>query len=598
MAKKNNKKNIKTIRMVLIPVVIAILLGGFLFAKIKTSKVSDIPYNQFIQMVDKNEVKEVEFSLVEPKVDFKGTDGKLYKTDNPRTNDFKLYLLKKGVPVKEHGRNTLLSIIGSLINYIWIIFLATFLYKSMKGMSKTEMTNPVEANTSKKVTFDDVVGLKPVKKDAETIVDFLKNPKKYNEMGAELPKGAILYGDPGTGKTLLAKAIAGEAGVPFFSATGSDFIEMFAGLGAKRVRELFKKARENSPCIIFIDEIDAVGGKRTSSYGNEEQRQTLNALLSEMDGFNNGDGVLVICATNRIEDLDSALIRPGRFDAHIRVPLPETPSDRKAIIQLYLKNKKVSEDFNIDRLAKDTMGFSPADIATLINDATLISIQDKKKAIDDECFEKAIFKKLLKGHAVEDNGERDKEEIKLVAWHEAGHAVIGKIYGMDISKVTIVQSTSGAGGVNIIVPKKMGLYSVEELEQKVKMSYGGRIAEYLLFGDNKKVTTGASADIQNATNIISGMISHYGMTEKYGMLNLEQLKINQDIIVEESVRISKNLYSEAKQLLEDNKDFLEELVDVLLEKETITGEELDKIAKKYLAKDNQKIIEADFTSAV
>ena len=353
---------------------------------------------------------------------------------------------------------------------------------------------------------------------------------------------------------------------------------MFAGVGAKRVRELFAKARENAPCILFIDEIDAIGGKR-SGYQNSEARQTLNQLLTELDGFNSLDGVFVICATNRLEDLDSALIRPGRFEKHICVPVPSTKEERLEVIKLYTKNKKIDETVDLENLAKETIGFSPADIKSLINEATLISIQDGKELVDKESFNKAVFKKLLKGHPKEGT-DRDKDEMKLVAWHEAGHAVLGKLYNMDISKVTITPSTSGAGGVNIIVPKKMGLYTVEEFENRIKMSYGGRCAEFLLFGDKNKITTGASGDIQNATQNIHQMVTTYGMNEKYGMINLSQLQVDNKVILDEVVKISKRLEEEALNVLRENIDFLQAVAETLLEKETITGEELTKIYEK------------------
>lgn len=578
------KINFKQILVFVIPIIIALILGSQLINSLSNKKVTEVTYNEFIQKIENKEIKEILVDLKNgDKLIAKDNDGKNYTTDNPKYADFKLDMLKYDVDVIELNNNRLSKLATVVSMFSPFILIGVFLYIYKAQTKGTKSSNPIVEKPD--VTFKDVAGLKQVKKDMELLVEFLKNPDKFTQKGAKLPKGVILYGEPGTGKTLLAKAVAGEAGVPFFSMSGSDFIEMFAGLGAKRVRDLFEQARKSSPCIIFIDEIDAVGGKRTGNYGNCEQRQTINALLAEMDGFNGSEGILVICATNRIEDLDTALIRPGRFDKHIRVPLPDTPEERMEIIELYKANKSFAEDVNFNVLAKETIGFSPADIQSLINEATLISIQDEKEMIDRECIDKAIYKKLLQGHAKEDNN-RDKKEMELVAWHEAGHAVIGKIFDMDISKVTITPSTSGAGGVNIIIPKKMGLYSIEEMEDYIKMCYGGRVAEFLLLGDKKKVTTGASGDIQSATNKIYEMISYYGMTEKYGMINLAQLKVDNKVILEEVVAMANRLEKETEELLIANKHILEEVVTVLLEKETISGEELDNIFKKFKEDDS------------
>ena len=355
---------------------------------------------------------------------------------------------------------------------------------------------------------------------------------------------------------------------------------MFAGVGAKKVRSLFEEARKNSPCIIFIDEIDSIGRKRVSDTGNNEQRQTINALLAEMDGFNNSEGILVICATNRLSDLDNALIRPGRFDKHIRIPLPETKEERLQIINLYTKDKNFSDDVDFKQLAKETIGFSPAEIKSLINEATLISIQDNKDLIDRESIDKAVYKILLKGH-MKDSDDRNQDEQTIIAWHEAGHAVVGKLCDMDISKVTIVPSTSGAGGVNFITPKKLGLFSSKEIEDNIKLNYAGRVAELLLLSDPNKVTTGATNDIQKATDEIYNMVTTYGMSEKYGLLNLNQLNIDNKEVLNEVISISKRLEQETLSLLTKHKDLLESVANLLLEKETISGEDLDLVFEKF-----------------
>lgn len=576
--------------------------------------IQDATYMEFKRMANNGEIEEAYIDPAETTFEFKTKDGKTYVAENPDYDTFKLDMLESGIQVKEVQPINTQSMISMLINLVFVgimIYFLSSLMKQQSGNMSKKLIRPekdekeeinIGTNGKKKVnkrrtTFQDVAGLKQVKNDMMLLVDFLKNPNQYTEAGAKLPKGVIFYGPPGTGKTLLAKALAGEAGVPFFNMSGSDFIEMFVGLGAKRVRELFEEARKNAPCIIFIDELDAIGNSRSNlSSGNTEHRQTINALLAEMDGFNGAEGILVIGATNRLEDLDNALIRPGRFDKHISVPLPETADERLEIINLYTKNKKFAEDVNFELLAKETIGFSPADIEALLNEAVLISVQDKKRFVDRHCIDEAIYKKLLKGHA-KDDMKRDEDEIKLVAWHEAGHATLGKLLGMDVSKVTIIPSTSGAGGVNIIVPKKMGLYSIDELKDNVRMSYGGRCAEYMLYGDWNKTTTGASADIQQATSTIKNMISTYGMSNDYGMLNLNELNVDSKVILNEAIKMSKKLMNEALEMLEEHRDMHQAIVDVLLEKETISGEELDEIYQKYVTEKKAETDKIDDNSS-
>jgi len=552
---------------------------------------NDLSYNKFLKKVEAKKIETVEIDFNSKKFTAIDTNDKKYTVDNPRYDDFKKDLLESGVEVKENSSSKTFTMVLSMLQLGLLTIFAIYIINMLKtqtGDNKTgEVVNPQEGGKDnkklKRTTFEDVAGLKQVKQDLSLVVDFLKNPDEYNKAGAKMPKGIVLCGPPGTGKTLLARAVAGEAGVPFFSVSGSDFVEMFVGVGAKRVRDLFKNAKKQSPCIIFIDEIDAIGSSRGYSSGTSEHRQTINALLAEMDGFMGKEGILVMAATNRVEDLDPALIRPGRFDKHITVPLPETQEERMEIINIYKNNKKFADDVNFKALAKETIGFSPADIESLLNEAALISVQNKKDAIDKQCIDDAIYKKLMRGHAKDDDN-RDEEELKLVAYHEAGHATIAKLCDMDVSKVTIIKSTSGAGGVNIIVPKKMGLYSADELEEQVKMTYGGRCAEKLLYGnDLTKITTGASADIKQATSIIQQMITQYGMSEKYGMLNLTDLGVDNKTILEEAIKLATELENEAYQMLVDNRDMHQEIVDVLLEKETISGDELDIIYKKYHA---------------
>ena len=572
---KNQKKRILLLLITLLPLIFLLCVPIF-----PANEPTEVTYNEFWDMVEAGTVKKVYLTIGgSEKFTFEDAAENEYETDFPRYGDFKKELLEANVEVEELQSSILENILPLLWDIAFIVIVFMVLTRAMKG-TMSNKNEPIVPDKATK-TFQDVAGLKQVKQDMVLLVDFLKNPEKYHAAGAKMPKGVIFYGPPGTGKTLLARAIAGEANVPFYTASGSDFVEMFVGLGAKRVRELFASARKTAPCIVFIDELDAIGGKRGDIGGNSEQRQTINALLAEMDGFSGTENILVIAATNRIEDLDAALLRPGRFDKHIAVPLPETAEERLEVMKLYTKDKKFAEDVNLEALSKETIGFSPADIQALLNESALISVQKDKKFIDRECLDEAVFRKLLKGHA-KDDAKRNADEIKLVAWHEAGHAVLGKLAGMDVSKVTIIPSTSGAGGVNIIIPKKMGLYTIEELKAQVRMSYAGRCAEYLLFGDKERVTTGASSDIKQATELIYAMISHYGMTEEYGMLNLADLRVDNSKILDKAVKLAKELEAETLELLQQHRAMHQEIVDVLIERETISGDELTEIFNKHM----------------
>ena len=563
-------KGIKHI-LLLTGVLFSFLLWGFMMTSLEQETIEFIT---FMEMVENEEVKSVGGDFEQDKhLLFETTEGKIYQTDNPKSTDFKRELLEMGVEVIEKNSNSVTELFSLLINLMLPILILLVLMKSMQGFSK----DPEPLGDKPKTKLEDVKGLKEVKEDIQLLVDFLKNPTKFKERGAKLPKGVIFYGSPGTGKTLLARAIAGEANVPFFHASGSDFIELYAGLGAKRVRKLFETARKQTPCIIFIDEIDAIGGKREGLSGNSEQRQTINAMLAEMDGFNDSSNVLVIAATNRLEDLDAALIRPGRFDKHICVPLPETPEERLEILSLYQTNRNFSDDVDFEALAKETIGFSPADLESMMNEAALISIQLEKEVIDRECFDQAIYKKLLKGHAKKEHTSPE-EQLRLVAWHEAGHTVAALHYGFDVSKVTIIPSTTGAGGVTFITPKKMGLHTVEELEASIRKTYAGRGGEYLLLQDEQKITTGAHNDIKQATQLLYEMVTEYGMSKRYRMVNLNDLKVDSKTILDEVTEWAKRLEKETYDLLNQNKDLVEAIANALLEHETLYTKDLETIS--------------------
>ena len=497
--KFNNQKSFNLFIYILLSIIVILTIT---VGSMNKFNINDLSYEKFTKMAKNKEIKEVSINLKDPTFIATDRNKKVYIIENPKYDNFKKELLEYGIKVEEKGTSNYMSYIFNFLQLGLMIFIGFKVFQMISQQNGGKSNDMITPQSGEKIiidkdgkkqkqrtTFKDVAGLKQVKDDLYLLVDFLKSPTKYTDAGAKMPKGVILCGPPGTGKTLLAKAIAGEANVPFYSVSGSDFVEMFVGVGAKRVRELFKTAQKNAPCIIFIDEIDAIGGSRDAqTSGNSEQRQTINALLSEMDGFSGNNGVLVIAATNRIDDLDQALIRPGRFDKQITVPLPDTAEERLEILKMYSDNKKFAEDVDFKLLSKETIGFSPADIEALLNEAALISVQTNQPFINKKCIDDAMYKKLLRGHAKDDKN-RDQQELELVAWHEAGHATIAKLCDMDVSKVTIVKSTSGAGGVNFIIPKKMGLYSIEELSNQVMMSYGGRCGEKLLYNDNLRANS-------------------------------------------------------------------------------------------------------------
>lgn len=442
--------------------------------------------------------------------------------------------------------------------------------------ASSENVSDIKTNYDDSVkTFDDIAGLTEVKKDMKCLVDFLVNKEKYSKAGAKLPKGVILYGPPGTGKTLLAKAVANEAKVPFMYMSGSEFIEMYVGVGAKRVRELFEKARKTAPCIIFIDEIDAIGGKRTDK-DNGEDRKTINALLTEMDGFKESDNIIVIAATNRIEDLDQALLRPGRFTDKFCVPLPETADERYEVLKVYTRNKKLAEDVDLHALAKETVGFSPAKLEALMNESAIISVQKNRDYIIKQDIEDAMFKQLLSGHAKENQEKRKKEELELVAWHEAGHALVGKLFGKEVTKVTVVASTSGAGGVTFSTPKT-GLLSKEDIQHEIMQLYAGRVGELIFYNnDRNKITTGASNDIKEATKLLHAYVTDYAMHDDLGMINLG---LDSKVVKETEMNLAKELEEKTINLVEEHSSQLKLLADMLLEKETLYESDLDEILK-------------------
>lgn len=562
---KSNKNKFKII------VTLLLVIGVGIVYYLYNNSFNQVSYNDFLSKVNNKEITEVNIDFTKTYFKIKDKNNNVYKVENPKYDDFKKDLLLMDVNVKESVIS--LSKLSSIIYLVILLLMIVVIKSSLKSINR----KIGKVNYKTDVKFDEVIGLNSIKNDLMVVVDFIKNPQKYKNRGIEMPKGAILYGEAGTGKTMIAKAIANETGINFISATGSDFVELYVGQGAKRVRELFELARKKSPCILFIDEIDAIGKRDGSSRSNEKE-QTINQLLVEMDGFGESSGIFVLGATNRLDMLDEALIRRGRFDKHIHVPLPSTPQERLEIIKLYSKNKKFDDTINLNDIAKQTVGFSPADLKSLINESALISVELNKDSIDKECIDNAMFRRITSGH--EDKSRiKTEEEIKLTAYHEAGHTIIAKKFNMNVSKVSITSSTNGMGGMTLIIPKE-GLLSKEEIEQNIMVQYGGRSAELVLFdNDFNKISTGAVNDINTATKMIKSMAESYGMFQNIGLVNLSLLnnKEANDIITNTIIDVAKELNNKTYKILCENKESLAELANKLIEEETIYEEDIDKI---------------------
>lgn len=537
-----------------------------------------------MEQVNNNEVQKV---IISGNVAYFKTEEGHFKVEDFNTELTTLLELNELVEIKTvekdtsvHPLTVVFIVLGAIGLFICLIMFG--LTKSVESVAKSFPTMQEKGQAQDKaavqaekptVTFDDVSGCDELKAAVQNDIDCLKNPALLKDMGARMPKGMVLYGPPGTGKTLIAKAIAGTAGVPFISASGSDFIEMYVGVGAQRIRSLYKEARAKAPCIVFIDEIDAIGGKRGMAQ-NSERDQTINALLTELDGFAGSEGILTICATNRLDMLDSALIRPGRFDKQLAVPLPDR-AGRFAILTKHARNKRLAEDVDLTRLAEKTVDFSGAELEALLNESALIAISRKSKFITNDDIEEAFFRMLMKGN--KRKGIRNEEENRLVAYHEAGHALATKLLTEDeIASVTIVGSTSGAGGVTIRTPKETVVQSKKYLRNLIKVMYAGRAAEYILLQDDDEITTGASADIEQATNLIKNYIGTYGMGEN-GMLALRAFENTDKEILKEAATMANTLYQETIDLLHKNSDKLDAIANELIVNESIEGDMIDAI---------------------
>ena len=567
---------------------------------ISEHQIKDVDYNTFVTMTEQGEVGRVEIQEQSNRILFTSSDEKtVYKTAMVPDDGLVQRLLDAGVSTtgeEIEQTSTLVSILAWVLPII--IFVALGQYMSRKMMEKmggggnSMMFNMGRSNakvyvkSAEGIKFDDVAGEDEAKENLTEVVNYLHDPSKYQEIGASMPKGILLVGPPGTGKTMLAKAVAGEANVPFFSMSGSEFVEMFVGMGASKVRDLFKQAKEKAPCIVFIDEIDAIGQKRSGGQygGNDEREQTLNQLLTEMDGFESNNGVIILAATNRPESLDPALTRPGRFDRRVPVELPDLKG-REAILQVHAKKIKVAEDVDFNKIARMASGASGAELANIVNEAALRAVRDGRRFATQADLEESI-EVVIAGYQKK-NAIMTDEEKKIVSYHEIGHALVAAMqtHSAPVQKITIVPRTSGALGYTMQVEEgNHYLMSKAEMENKIATLTGGRAAEEVVF---HSVTTGASNDIEQATKLARAMITRYGMSDDFDMVALEtvnnqylggdaslacsaetQTKIDQRV-----VELVKKQHEKAVNILTENRAKLDELAQYLYEKETITGEE-------------------------
>ena len=591
----------------IIILVMTVLLNGLVFPSALKSQVKEVGYNEFLTMVDNGQVAQVEKDDTNGEIVFitKDSNGKqqIYKTGLWDDPDLTERLYSKGVtfdkviPQKESAIMAFFT--NWILPFMIMIGLGQILSRSMaKRMGGNAMTfgksnAKIYAESETGVTFADVAGEEEAKDALKEIVDFLHDPKKYSDIGATLPKGALLVGPPGTGKTLLAKAVAGEAHVPFFSISGSEFVEMFVGMGAAKVRDLFKQANEKAPCIVFIDEIDTIGKKRDGSGmgGNDEREQTLNQLLTEMDGFDGRKGVVILAATNRPETLDKALLRPGRFDRRIPVELPDLKG-REAILRVHGKDVKMDESVDFNAIARATVGASGAELANIINEGALRAVRMGRRVVSQSDLEESV-ETVIAGYQKK-NASVSENERRIVAYHEIGHALVAACQSNSapVHKITIIPRTSGALGYTMQVEDgERLLMSKEEALNKIATLTGGRAAEEFMF---HSITTGASNDIEQATKLARAMVTRYGMSDQFGMVALETVT-NQYLggdtslacspetakaIDDEVIATVKAQYEKAMGILRDHAAKLNELAGYLLEKETITGEEFMEILNR------------------
>ena len=606
-------KFLRNVGFYLLIILVAISVIDYFSTKNTTKH--EVEYTQFLQQLDDGQVTKV--VIVQNTI--KGTlaDGTEFTTITPEVpnNDPKLYekLTAKGVDIAAENPpeppwwSTMLSSVLPLVLLVgvWFFFMQQTQGGGGRVMSFGKSRARMSGSDKIKVNFKDVAGADEAKQELEEVVEFLKHPKKYNDLGARIPKGVLLFGPPGTGKTLLARAVAGEAGVPFFSISGSDFVEMFVGVGASRVRDLFEQAKKNAPCIVFIDEIDAVGRQRGAGVGggHDEREQTLNQLLVEMDGFAANEGIIIIAATNRPEIVDPALLRPGRFDRQIVVDKPDVRG-RLAILKVHSKGKPIDEDVDLDILARRTPGFTGADLSNLVNEAALLAARRDKKKIYmiemEEAVERVMAGPERKSHIMND------EEKRLTAYHEGGHTLVGMLlkHADPVHKVTIIPR-GRAGGYTLMLPKEDRNYATKsELLDRLKVAMGGRVAEEVVL---KEISTGASQDIQQATRMVRGMVMQYGMSDvlgpvAYGEGQNHQVFLGRDFNHERnySEEVASEIDKEVRKYLEDayeacrkliiaNRDKLDLIAEALIERETLTAKQLEELLTTgKLADDDEK----------
>lgn len=586
-------------------IVLAVLLiFNFLFMPWAAERrVTEVGYDKFIEMTEEKDIGQVEINQEDNEIVFTDKDGDaIYKTGMVEDTDLTQRLYDSGAKFSGQIVEQMSPILSILLSWILpvVIFIAIGQYMSRKLMKKAGGPNSmifgngksnakVYVKSSEGIKFSDVAGEDEAKENLAEIVDYLHNPGKYREVGATVPKGILLVGPPGTGKTMLAKAVAGEANVPFFSMSGSEFVEMFVGMGASKVRDLFKQAKEKAPCIVFIDEIDAIGQKRDGRVGgNDEREQTLNQLLTEMDGFETNNGVIILAATNRPESLDPALTRPGRFDRRVPVELPDLKG-REEILKVHAKKVKLDETVDFNKIARMASGASGAELANIVNEAALRAVRENRRFVTQADLEESI-EVVIAGYQKK-NAILTDQEKKVVAYHEIGHALVAakQSNSAPVQKITIVPRTSGALGYTMQVEEgNHYLMSQEELENKIATLTGGRAAEKLVF---HSASTGASNDIEQATKLARSMITRYGMSKDFDMVAMETVTNQylggdtsltcsmetQTEIDRQVVELVKKQHEKAAKILEENRSKLDELADYLYDKETITGEEFMQI---------------------
>ena len=580
-----------------IALILLVLFNVIAMPWISEHQIKDVDYNTFIGMVDSGKVSAVEIQEQSNRILFEDSDKKVYKTAMVPDDDLVSRLLKANVSTSGteiEQTSALVSILAWVLPIIIFVALGQFMSRKMMekmGGGNSMMFNMGKSNarvyvkSAEGIKFADVAGEDEAKENLSEIVDYLHDPAKYKEIGASMPKGILLVGPPGTGKTMLAKAVAGEANVPFFSMSGSEFVEMFVGMGASKVRDLFKQAKEKAPCIVFIDEIDAIGKKRDGQIGgNDEREQTLNQLLTEMDGFEGNNGVIILAATNRPESLDPALTRPGRFDRRVPVELPDLKG-REEILKVHARKVKIADDVDFNKIARMASGASGAELANIINEAALRAVRDGRRFATQADLEESI-EVVIAGYQKK-NAIMTDHEKRIVAYHEIGHALVAakQTNSAPVQKITIVPRTSGALGYTMQVEEgNHYLMSKVEIENKIATFTGGRAAEEVAFGS---VTTGASNDIEQATKLARAMITRYGMSDDFDMVAMETVT-NQYLggdtslacsaqtqaeIDRQVVELVKKQHEKALEILRANRDKLDELAQFLYEKETITGEE-------------------------